>query len=111
MGVLGYMVLSVELHSGKCWLTWCGVGLHGGECCVALCGVLVYMVGVLSYMVESVELHGGVLGYMVGFGIYVGVLSCMVGIVGLHCRGVLGYIVGCWVTCWWDGGLHGRVLG
>ncbi len=37
-GVLGYMVGSVKLHGGECWVIWWGVG---------------------SYMVGSVELHGG----------------------------------------------------
>ncbi len=38
----------------------------------------------------GVEVHGGVLGYMLG-------------IVGLYCGRVLGYMVGVW--------LHGEVLG
>ncbi len=58
MGVLGYMVESVELHGGECCVTWWGVGLHGGDCWAALWGVLGYMMGVF-------ELYGGVLGYMV----------------------------------------------
>ncbi len=43
--------------------------------------------GSVGFKWWSVGLHGGVLGYMVGF-------------VGLHCEGLLGYIVGCRVT-WW----------
>ncbi len=42
--------------------------------------------GVLGYMVRSVELHGGVLGYMVGcWATCWRLVGCMVGSVGLHC--------------------------
>ncbi len=43
--VLGYMVESVELHGGDCWVTW-SIRLHGG--------VLDYMMGVLGSMVGSI---------------------------------------------------------
>ncbi len=87
------------------------VWLHGGDSWVALWRVLGYMVGVLSYMGESVCLHGGLLGYMVGCWVtWWGLLDCIVGSLGLHV-GVLGYMVGGGVlVTWLSVGLHGRVL-
>ncbi len=58
MGVLSYMVDSVGLYGGDCWVTWWRVGLHdGGLGYMVMCWVTWWVL--FGSIMGSVGLNGG----------------------------------------------------